>query len=539
MSRVYKPKKKPYAHQVRAIKAALKHYREGNQGFALLMDPRTGKTKVAVDVASILHEFEEVNRVLVVGPVVAIQVWKEQLEENCPVPYRLVIMDKDGRKNGAMPNYGKNILDIVIVNYDAFSTPGELMYYKRGPNKGQPMLDREGIHRRSTRAGGRYAMKDMVLKWQPQMIILDESHRIKSPSAKKTTALLSIADRSPDAKRMILTGTPVTKSKRLFDIYAQWRFVNPHRFVDDFGEPLNFAEFKAEYGRWLQKENYAKFIGPRNTRQLHDLVHLDSFSITREECYDLPKSTPQIIPIELEESAKAYDEMAEDMVARIRTGEITEASIKLVQILRLQQITSGFAKTAPTKLHPKGRLVAIGSEKLRVIQDRLEDLMEADEKVVIGALFKADIARLIKLGKKLGVPTFAIHGGVKQADRAPIPKQFAKVSGGAIFIGQPAAAGEAIDLSAASILQWYSLPSSWVNFKQFSDRIALSQKPTFHEFYLARGTVDEERYTTLLEDSDIGKKMIQSPERLLRIGQSLDNADKMHAALDLFKNTVH
>jgi hypothetical protein len=231
--------------------------------------------------------------------------------------------------------------------------------------------------------------------------------------------------------------------------------------------------------------------------------------------------------------------MAEDMVARIRTGEITEATIKLVQSLRLQQITSGFAKTEPTKDYPKGRLVAVGREKLRAIEDRLEDLMEADEKVVIGALFKADIARIIKLGKKLGVPTFAIHGGVKQVDRAPIPQQFSKVAGGAIFIGQPAAAGEAIDLSAASILQWYSLPSSWVNFKQFSDRIALSKKPTFHEFFLATGTIDWVRYQTLLEDSDIGKKMIQSPELLNRLGQSFDATKKIDAALELFKNVVH
>ena len=283
---------------------------------------------------------------------------------------------------------------------------------------------------------------------------------------------------------------------------------------------MTFAEFKVEYGRWLAQEKYSKFLGPRNEKKLHSLIHRDSFSITREECYDLPAQTTQIIPVPLEESGDAYDQMAEDMVARIETGEITEASIRLVQQLRLQQITSGVAKTTPSKDYPEGRLVVIGSEKLRAIQDRLEDLMEADEKVVIGALFKHDIARLIKLGKKLGVPTFAIHGGVKQADRAPIPREFSKVSGGAIFIGQPAAAGEAIDLSAASILQWYSLPSSWVNFKQFSDRIALSPHPTFHEFYLAQNTVDELRYETLLKDSDMGKKMIESPERLLRLGKT-------------------
>jgi len=537
VSRVHHFKQKPYQHQVDALKKLLKtEFPDGARGGALLMDPRTGKTKVVVDLAAIVHQFEGVNRIIIICPVVAIEVWKQQIADNITVPYRLVVMDRDGRKNGVMPGFGKDILDIVLINYDAFSTPGELRYHMRGPNKGKPVIV-QGVHLRSKTKGGRYAMKAMVLKWQPQMIVLDESHRIKSPSAKKSSAIHSLG--SSADWRILMTGTPVTKSKRLFDIYSQWKFLNPGRFVDYDGEPLTFAQFKAEYGRWLPMDHYQKFLGSKNEGQLHDLVHLDSFSITREECYDLPLLTPQIIPVELQESAKAYDQMAEDMVARIRTGEITEATIKLVQSLRLQQITSGFAKTEPTKEYPKGRLVAVGREKLRAIEDRLEDLMEADEKVVIGALFKADIARLLALGKKLGVPTFAIHGGVKQADRAPIPGQFAKVSGGAIFIGQPAAAGEAIDLSCASILQWYSLPSSWVNFKQFSDRIALSKKPTFHEFYLATGTVDWIRYQTLLEDSDIGKKMIQSPELLLRLNQSFNETQRIDDALDLFKNVVH
>lgn len=517
VSRKYKFKKKPYKHQVLAIKKLLKN----GYGGALLMEPRTGKTKVAIDYTAILHEFFGVNRVIVVGPVVAIEVWKDQLAENMPVPYRLTIWDKRGRKKSKdertlhykLPEYGKNILDIVVMNYDAFSTPGR---YRRDRKTGGVIQDKAGNKLRSKSRGGRYDIKRAIQRWQPQMIILDESHRIKSPSAKKSTALHSLG---PIADyRLLLTGTVVTKSKRLFDIYSQWKFLNPDRF----GE-MTFSDFKHEYGRWLARDKYEKFVGPRNESKLHRMIHKDAFSITREECYDLPKMTTQIIPVPLEESAQAYDQMAEDMVARIHTGEITEASIRLVQRLRLQQITSGITKTSPSPQYPTGRLVAIGEEKLRSIADRLEDLMEADEKVVIGALFKADILRLINLGKKLGVPTFAIHGGVKQKDRAPIPKQFSKVSGGAIFIGQPAAAGEAIDLSAASILQWYSLPSSWVNFRQFSDRIALSEKPTFHEFYLAQGTVDFMLYETLMEDGDIGKKMIQSPERLLRLGESFSS----------------
>lgn len=495
MGFTYKFKQKPYKHQVDALRKLL----DNGWGGALLCEPRTGKTKVAIDYMSILHQGGKVNRVIIFCPVGVMGVWVDQLAENCPVPYRVLVWDRKTRKDQKLPVYGKDQLDVVIINYDALSTPGEA----RG-------RDEHGNIKRSKTKGGRYEVKKKILAWNPQLIILDESHRIKTPSAKKTYAIHSLGKHVD--YRLILTGTVVTKSKRMFDVYSQWKFLNPSRFGG-----MTFGQFKSHYGRWKARENYSQWIGNQNEEELHKLVHMDAFSITRDECYDLPRQTSQIIHVDLEETAQVYDQMAQDMVARIHTGEITEASIRLVQRLRLQQITSGLIRTSPSPEFPEGRLVIGGAEKLRAIQSRLEDLMEADEKVVIGALFKSDIQRLEEMAKKLKVPVFVIKGGMKNEDREYARTQFPKVSGGAIFIGQPAAAGEGIDLSAASILQWYSLPSSWVNFRQFSDRIALSDRPTFHEFFLARGTVDELLYETLLEDGDIGKKMITSPERLLRI----------------------
>lgn len=521
MSRRYNFKRRPRHHQVAALKAVMSAYENGQDGFALLMEPRTGKTQVAIDTIGILHEFHGVNRVVMVGPLVAVEVWKEELAQVLPCKYRLTIWNRKGRKKTDLPAYGKDILDIVLINYDAFSTPGAFRVYRSGPKKGQPIEDEVGTKVRSRSRGGRYDIIRAFKRWQPQLIVLDESHRVKNPSAKKSTAMHTLGPYAE--KRMILTGTVTTKAKKLYDVYSQWKFLNPERFIAEDGSPMNFSEFKARYSRFRNMGNYDKWLGNSHEDELHELIHRDAYSVTREECYDLPPMTTQLIHVDLDESAKVYDQMAEDMVARIHTGEITEASIRLVQTLRLQQITSGLAKTSPTPEYPKGRLEIIGAEKLRMIESRLEDLMEADEKVVIGAVFKADMLRLEALARKLKVPYFVIKGGVKQADRDRAPREFKKVNGGAIFIGQPSAAGEAIDLSAASILQWYSLPSSWVQFKQFSDRIALSDKPTFHEFYLARNTIDEIRYETLLEDGDIGKKMIQSPERLLRLGQVLHN----------------
>lgn len=532
----YRWKKTPYHHQVAAVKKLI----STGFGGALLMEPRTGKTKVTVDYASILHQAGKVNRVLVFCPVNALGVWRDELKENCPFKYRLTIWNRKTRKrtNLELPRFGDDVIDFLIINYDAVATPGAIIPHKlqickkcqkvrqahtlkikhkfvAGPLRTFQKHPVTGEIKRSRSRGGRFDIKKKLKRWQPQLIVLDESHRIKSPTARKTTMMYSLGPLAD--YRVIMTGTVVTKKKRIFDIYSQWKFLNPERFGD-----MTFSEFKTQYGRWRAMNGWEKWIRNINEKQLHDLIHQDAFSITREECYDLPKETHQIISVDLEEeeSGRVYDQMAEEMVAKIKSGEITEASIALVQGMRLRQITSGLSKTSPSERYPRGRLVAVGSEKLRAIRDRLEDLLEMDEKVVIGALWKGDIYRLQQMLKKMRVPVFTIQGGMKEHDREYARTQFPKVTGGAVFIGQPAAAGEAIDLSCASIMQWYSLTPSWVNFRQFSDRIALSDKPTFFEYFLATSTADEMLYDTLQQDGDLGKYMIRSPERLLRLQES-------------------
>jgi SNF2 family DNA or RNA helicase len=517
MSQLYKFKIKPYHHQVAALTKLL----TTGFGGGLLMEPRTGKTKVCIDYACIQFIKERVSRAVVFCPVGVIEVWKDQIAENCTVPYRILVWDAKARKEYALPSYGKAVLDFVIINYDALSTPGLPV---RDRKTGKTKIDQDGAIKRGRR-GGRFEVMKKLKLWQPDLMILDESHRIKSPSAKKTHAIHTF----DIPYRIIATGTPVTKSKRIFDIYSQWKFLNPHRFVDWKGETLDFGEFKARYGEFTEKgldgrpydprhrgPHYSQWVGNRNEDELHALIHKDSYSVLRSECYDLPPVTEQIIHVELDESSRAYDDMAEDMVARIKTGEITEASIRLVLRVRLSQISGGVAKTMPSSAHPKGRLVVVGSEKIHAITSRLEDLMEANEKVVIGAQFLADITRLEKATKALKVPVFTVRGGMHRDDREWSIQEFRRVSGGAVFIGQPAAASEGIDLSCASILQWYSLTDSWVHYRQFTDRIALSDRPTFVEYFLARGTVDELKYKTLKEDGDIGKLIITRPELLLR-----------------------
>lgn len=529
----YKYKTKPYVHQVKALKKLL----STGWGGALLMEPRTGKTKVAIDYASILHSVGHVNRAIIFCPAGVMGVWEEEIPKHCPVPHRITFWDKTGRKDTPLPKFGKDVLDFLIVNYDAFSAPPDWRRTRKkapldkngkkpiawflpieGSNRWQevPVGTPDAVRLRSKGRGGRYAFRDKIEGWQPQLVILDESHRIKTPSAKKSQMLHRLGPKVQ--YRVIMTGTVVTKAKRIYDVFSQWRFLNPNRFVEPFTKiPLNYAEFKEEYSviRKVGEMGYPKWIRNKNEGRLHKLMHKDAFSVLREDCFDMPPHTPQIIRVHLDESAQAYDEMTEDMVTRIETGEITEASIALVQGIRLRQLSNGLAKTSPTKDHPKGRVVIIGSEKLDVLADRLEDLMEAGEHVIIGASLRPDIQRIEKLCRERKWKAWVVMGGVKLRERIRIRKEFEAFPDGCVFIGNPAAASEGIDLRSSAILIWYSLPQSWVHYRQYMDRNALHPGPRFTE-YLVATPMDELMYETLLVDGDIGKKMIMNPKRLRR-----------------------
>lgn len=496
----YQFKTKPYKHQ----KAALYKLLENGFGGALLMEPRTGKTKVCIDYASILHQADKITRVLVVCPVSVIDVWVHELSVHCPADYRVTIWDKKGRKEIGLPPWGQPQLDIVIMNYDAFSVPGAVTG-----------KDSAGNLKRSRKKGGRFEVSRALKAWQPQLIILDESHRIKSPSAKKARSLINLG---PVADyRVIATGTAVTKKKRVFDLYTQWKFLNPD-------SPLvrgqTSSTFKQEYGQWTNRHGYPQWLRARNSKRLHRLVHAESFAVTRDECYDLPEAFPdQIIHVDLEQSGKVYDEMAEEMIAKIQSGEITEASIKLVQALRLAQITSGFVKTSPTPAHPQGRLLRVGSEKLEILDELFEDWFDQGEKIVVCARFRADIISIAKMVQKRKVHVETLMGGRgknNREERTAAIERFRVSEGPSVFVMNPQAGSLGIDLRSASTMVWYSLTQSYVDYTQARDRIALSGKANRFVYLLAKDTYDELQYASLQEDADVVKEIMASPEMLRR-----------------------
>lgn len=466
------------------------------------MEPRTGKTKTTIDTLSVLSMKRKLRKVVIVCPNRVIGTWVEEISAHCPLVYQITVWDKDSRKTPLPPVSGHYDIQFVIVNYEAFGTPG-----KKLPSG-----------KRSSRTG-RMKHRQLLRKWigkDDAACVLDESHKIKNPSGKASLMLISMRD---DFRyRFLLTGTVQTKAKRAHDIYMQWKFLNPDRFA----EWPTVEDFKNATGRWIDRNGYPQWVGerPAGMMTLKARVHQDSYIVTREECFDLPPVDTQVIRVPLTASARVYDEMAAEMVARLESGDIAEASIPLVVTLRLLQITSGFVGIRePDELGRKmiSRPVRVGFEKLHALETIItEEILERDEKVLIPARFNFDMEAIGDLCRHYKIPHFEIRGKVKPSVADEARRTFNKMDGPAIFVLQPQAASLGIDLRTAYRMIWYSLTPSWVDYTQTCDRNALSPVPRIMTYLLAEGTVDEDLLDILKLDGEVAKELMRKPKRILR-----------------------
>lgn len=502
----YKFKTRPYRHQIEGIRFAFSQFAKG-LGVGLLFDPRTGKTKTTIDIASILYHKRGVRKILVITPNRVLGTWVQEFHTHCPLVHEVVVWDaKERRKGNIRQPAGHSDLQIVITNFETFGTPG-----------------RKLASGRRSRTTGRFKNRKHIIDWlagDDALIVVDESHKLKNPSGKSSNMIVGM--RRYFTHQIILTGTPITKARRAADIYMQWRLINPDRFTR-WG--ATYEDFRKHTGKWIEKNGFPQWVKPIESgmRDLRRGIHQDALVIKRDDCFDLPEVLPdRIIPIKLTTSARHYDEMAEQFVTELENGEIAEASIPLVVTLRLSQITSGYVgivkphPTNPDKSISEPHLV--GREKLVALKDILiEEVLEKEEPTVVVARWKHDLDSIQTQCKTLGIPWWSIRGGMDRSSTDDALRRFKQHTGRtAVMIVQPQAGGVGIDLRTAAHMVWYSLSPSWVDYTQMRDRIALADRATQNTFLIATGTIDQILYDTLQEDGNVARKILKRPSLLRR-----------------------
>ncbi|MCG0277947.1 MAG: DEAD/DEAH box helicase [Thermanaeromonas sp.] len=70
-----------------------------------------------------------------------------------------------------------------------------------------PLEAQKHLERANKRLGG--SVIKGIMDWLPDLVILDEAHRVKNPNAKRTQTICKLLDLIPNRRVIILTGTPV------------------------------------------------------------------------------------------------------------------------------------------------------------------------------------------------------------------------------------------------------------------------------------------------------------------------------------------
>ena len=456
-------KVRAYAHQQAAFDMVCEQFglltqRVLSRGVCLLMQMGCGKSLVAIAVIGILYQLGLINRVLIVGPLSTLSVWEEQLDAFAAFPYTLTILKgSSAKKREQIQNVPATGLQIIVVNYESARI-----------------------------------LKEELVAWRPQMTVADEGHKLKENRSQQSKAMHQIGDVSQ--YRLLLTGTVI--SGKELDVFSQYRFANKYIFG------TSFYAFRNRYFDMLGYGNHTPVFRKALMDEFLQKMHSIAFRTTKEECLDLPEITEEVYPVILEDKAmKQYQELMKESYTKLQ-GEDVSAPNVLTKLLRLSQLTGGFLTD------DEGNCSAVSTAKLEALSDIMDSSLAGGKKLVVIARFKAEMDAIEGMIQKKKVKYSVIRGGIK--DRDVQIQNFQNDPETMIFLGQVAAAGLGITLTAASTMVFYSLDYSMSNFDQCKSRIhRISQRKNCHYIYLCcRNTVDTKVLRSLRNKINLAKSLV-------------------------------
>lgn len=475
----YPVKANLYKHQIRGANMALRAFgaldaKTPGGGFGELFEMGCGKTLTTIAVAGALYNLGKIDRVLVVAPTSVCSVWPHDLNQFATFPWEARVLLGDKKKRikalNELENWPFKALRIAVINYES--------------------THREGIF-------------EALAAYRPDLIVCDESQRIKNPSAAQSKALHKLGDAAPF--RMILSGTPVQNNA--VDLYSQYRFLDPAVYG------ANFYAFKNRYcimGGYGQHQ----IVGYRNMDELVEKEHSVAYRVTKEECLDLPQQTFINRYVQFTDAEQAiYEQLRKSSFLELETGENVTATTILTMYLRLMQLTGGFL-TADESTRPK----QVNTAKLDALADIVDDyVVDAGKKLVIFARFRAEIAAIENLLRLRKIQYGSIYGDVPMEERGKIVEDFQTNPDTKVFVAQIQTAGLGITLHAASTAVFYSYDYNYANYAQALARIhRIGQRlPVTYIHLVVDGSIDEKILAALENKEDMAKTVVDSWREVL------------------------
>jgi SNF2 family DNA or RNA helicase len=404
--------------------------------YGLACEQGTGKTWMLLCDAERLFKLEFITGLLVIAPNGVHSNWvRKEIPTHLSVPveadyYVAGAGVKRQRKWERLFDVTRGVMKVFAINVDALNT-------KQG-----------------------YALCQRFLAKHHAMMAVDESSRIKTPSAGRTKKAIALG-RSARSRR-IMSGTMMPNGPK--DLFSQFDFLRPGLLGTK-----SFRAFVAEYTelqpedsplvRHAMEKSRAKFVPQipktdstgkpifKNLGKLSRLIEPYVYRVKKEDCIDLPPKIYTTRYFELPPAQRKVYETADKQLRYEHENGMIDKFNALTKLSKLRQITSCFIMLDGEPLD-----LMESNPRLNLLEEILEDV---DGQFIVWAYFKAELRAIAALFKRLAIPFVSYHGEVSVADRERAIDDFQSGKARA-FIGNPQAAATGLTLTAASTAIYYS-----------------------------------------------------------------------------------
>jgi hypothetical protein len=306
------------------------------------------------------------------------------------------------------------------------------------------------------------AHREALARMRPRALVVDESHYVKNPQAKRTQAVRRLAAAiAPDGLRLALSGTPVLNHAE--ELVSQLRVIGR---IEDFGSGAQFAR---------------RFRGELSEERLHWHLRRRCFvrRLKSEVLPQLPAKRQVVVPVALSND-REYRLAEQDVIAWLRSQplDLRELNARIAATLRAERLA---------QLGTLQRLAARG--KLAAALTWIADFLESGEPLVVFArhveVQQAVLARFPDAAHLLGRDTIAARDAAVAA--------FQSGDGPQLLIGATRVAAQGITLTRASNVAFLELEWTPAMHDQAEDRChRIGQRDAVTAWYLlAADTIDE------------------------------------------------
>jgi superfamily II DNA or RNA helicase len=307
-----------------------------------------------------------------------------------------------------------------------------------------------------------HAHRERLAISRPKALILDESHYVKNPAAKRTRAVRRLAEALPEgAFKLALTGTPVMNHPD--ELIAQLRILGR---LEEFGSGARFKR---------------RFQGAGAEERIHWHLRRTCFvrRLKKDVLPQLPEKRQVVVPVALE-NEREYRLAERDVVAWLQEQplELSELEAKVQATLRAERLA---------QLNTLRRLAARG--KLGPALAWIDDFLESEEPLVVFASHREIQETVVQRFPQ------ALHvvGADKATDRDAAVQAFQDPDGPQLIVCSTRVAGQGITLTRASNVAFLDLEWSPAMHDQAEDRChRIGQRDAVTAWYLlAAETIDE------------------------------------------------